>query len=173
MDNKTPYIIRPAEPQDVPAIREIYNHYVLNTTITFETVPLSLDEMTQRIKNIAAHCPCFVCEEAGEITGFCYVHPWKDRAAYCHTYETTIYLRPEQKHRGLGNEMMQRLIAACRKAGYRALIACITEENKESCEFHKRIGFKQVSYFEQVGRKFDRWLDVVDYELLLADETLS
>ena len=88
-------------------------------------------------------------------------------AAYRYTLETTVYLSPDYLGRGIGKRLMRELIEACRRNGYRALIACITAGNEASIALHTGLGFKQVSHFEQVGRKFGRWLDVVDYELLL------
>ncbi len=162
-------VIRQVEFRDVPAITRIYNDYVLHTTISFETLPLSIEQMRTRVVHIAAECPYYVAEEDGELLGYCYAHPWKDRAAYSLTVETTIYLAPERKGRGIGQLLMHRLIEACREKGYAALIACITADNAESCAFHEKLGFKRVSHFHRVGRKFGQWLDVVDYELLLND----
>ena len=108
-----------------------------------------------------------MAENNGKLIGYCYAHPWKERAAYCKTLETTIYLASEAKGKGLGTRLMDRLIDECRNRGYHVLIACITAENEESCQFHERLGFKKVSHFEQVGQKFGRWLDVADYELIL------
>jgi len=101
------------------------------------------------------------------VAGYCYAHGWKTKAAYRYTLETTVYLSPDYFGRGIGKRLMRELIEACRRNGYRALIACITAGNEASIALHTGLGFKQVSHFEQVGRKFGRWLDVVDYELLL------
>ena len=160
-------MIRPARTEDAEAIASIYAHYVRHTTISFETEAPSAEEMARRIQEISAHCPYFVEEADGKIQGYCYVHPWKERAAYSHTYETTIYLSPDACHTGIGTTMMDHLIAECRKRGYHALIACITEGNEASIALHQKLGFKQVSEFIQVGQKFGRWLNVVDLELLL------
>lgn len=162
-------MIREVKPQeDAAAITAIYNEYILHSTISFETEPLSVEAMRDRIAHIAEACPCFVDEEEGTVTGYCYAHPWKERAAYDRTLETTIYLRPEYQSRGIGKRLMSRLIDECRRRGYRALIACITGNNEASRTFHSRLGFKQVSLFKEVGYKFGQWLDVVDYELLLT-----
>ena len=99
--------------------------------------------------------------------GYCYAHPWKEKAAYQTTLETTIYLSPEHTGKGIGRRMMEHLIADCREKGFHALVACITADNVGSCHLHEQLGFRKVSHFEQVGQKFHRWLDVVDYELLL------
>lgn len=96
---------------------------------------------------------------------------WKERAAYRHTLETTVYLASEYQGKGIGKQLMQTLINECRHRGYHALIACITEGNEASNSLHQKLGFKQVSHFEKVGLKFDRWLDVFDYELILTPES--
>lgn len=160
-------MIREVRPDDAAQIAGIYNHYILETTISFETQPLSAEDMRIRIEEISSYFPYFVAENNGKLTGYCYAHPWKERTAYCKTLETTIYLASEAKGRGLGTRLMTQLIKECRNRGYHALIACITAENEESCQFHERLGFKKVSHFEQVGQKFGRWLDVADYELML------
>lgn len=81
--------------------------------------------------------------------------------------KTTVYLAPEACRKGLGQLLMTHLIDECRRQGYHALIACITADNLPSLRFHHRLGFRQVSRFSEVGRKFDRWLDVIDLELML------
>ncbi len=160
-------MIRPFEEADVAAIADIYNHYVLHTNISFETEALSTDVMHKRLMGIAASFPFFVDCEDGEIRGYCYAHRWKERAAYVHTWETTVYLAPKHVGKGIGMHLMEKLIEECRKAGCHALISCLTGGNGASEALHERLGFSKVSHFPQVGRKFDTWLDVVDYELLL------
>lgn len=81
--------------------------------------------------------------------------------------KTTVYLAPEACYKGIGQLLMTHLIDECRRQGYHALIACITADNLSSLRFHHRLGFRQVSLFSEVGRKFDRWLDVIDLELML------
>ena len=160
-------MIRPVCADDAVAIASIYNHYVLNTTISFETDALSAELMCARIEAFSAECPYFVWEERGEVLGYAYAHRWKERAAYALTWEVTIYLHPSACGRGIGNLLMEHLISACRATGCRVLIACITQENEKSCAFHRRHGFRKVSHFTQVGCKFGRLLDVVDYQLTL------
>ncbi len=162
-------MIRKVQPEDCKAITEIYNEYVLNSVITFETEPLREEEMYVRITEISSYFPYFVYEaEDGRVAGYCYVHPWKEKAAYQYTLETTVYLSPEYQGKGVGKLLMQQLIEACRQAGCHALIACITEGNEASISMVQGLGFTQVSHFKEVGMKFGRWLDVMDYELLLA-----
>ncbi len=161
--------IREVRLDDAPAIAHIYNRYVLETTVSFEFEALSVEEMRQRIAEISADHPYFVYECDGQVCGYCCAHLWRERKGYRHTMETTLYVADEYHHKGIGAQLLTRLVEACRAKGYRALIACITGENEASIAFHSRFGFKQVSLFRQVGRKFDRWLDVVDMELLLQE----
>lgn len=160
-------MIRRVKLQDAKAITTIYNEYVEHSVSTFDTEPLREEDMRSRIAEIAARFPYFVYEEDGRVTGYCYAHLWKERDAYKHTLETTVYMAPGYLGKGIGKMLMQRLIEECKREGYHALIACITEGNAASDSLHLGLGFKQVSHFEKVGLKFGRWLDVVDYELLL------
>lgn len=162
--------IRRVEPSDARAIAEIYNHYVAHTTVSFETHELSVDEMEERILAIAAQYPYIVACDGDCVLGYCYAHSWKERAAYSLTAETSIYLADSAKGRGIGRLLMDELVGLCRQSGIHSLIACVTAENASSCAFHEHIGFEKVSHFREVGRKFGRYLDVIDYELVLSHE---
>ncbi len=162
-------MIRKVRPEDAKSITDIYNRYVQESIVTFETEPLAVEVMLERINDISRDFPYYVYEIEGNVAGYCYVHPWKERAAYKYTLETTVYLTSECKGKGIGRQLMDVLINDCRKSGYRALIACITSKNEESCRLHERLGFKKVSHFEKVGMKFGEWLDVSDYELLFEE----
>lgn len=159
--------IRHVTADDAASIAEMYNHYVLNGVETFETEPLTEPMMRERIEAVSASCPYLVAEEDGRLAGICYAHPWKERAAYANTYETTIYVSPDFKRRGVGLALMRELIGECHSRGYKALIACVTGCNEASLALHERLGFERVSHFKEVGYKLGRWLDVVDLELTL------
>lgn len=152
---------------DAATITRIYNRYICETTVSFETEPLSVEQMQKRIEDIASKYPYFVYEKDGVVIGYAYVHNWKERAAYQKTVEATIYLDFNCKREGVGTKLATKIIQASREMGFHAIIACITEENRESLEFHKKMGFKKVSHFLKVGEKFGRQLDVVDMELQL------
>ena len=160
-------MIRNVSLRDAKAIVDIYNEYVVNSVATFETEPLRVEEMEGRIAGISASYPYLVYVDQDEVVGYCYAHTWKERSAYRYTLETTVYFSPGHTGKGIGMLLMKKLIGACRESGYRVLIACITEGNEASNILHEKLGFKQVSHFKKVGLKFDRWLDVADYELLL------
>ena len=152
---------------DVSEIIRIYAHYVTHTVVTFDTKVPSEKEMCERLQPIIRNCPAWVCVEEGKIAGYCYAHEWKTKKAYSATAETTIYLHPDYLRKGYGRILMEQLIKDCRERSYHALVACITIPNEPSVKLHEKLGFKQVSHFHEVGRKFDKWLDVADYELIL------
>ena len=124
--------------------------------------------MEKRIYLLSKDFPYFVYEENNEILGYCYVHHWKEKAAYKYTLETTVYLSPNAKGKGIGTLLMTKLIDICKEQGYHNLIACITSGNEASFKLHTKLGFKKVSHFHEVGLKFNQWLDVIDYELILS-----
>lgn len=160
-------MIRTVEDRDAPVIVDIYNGYILNSVASFETRPLTEKEMRGRIFSISSHFPYIVYEEDGRVVGYAYAHLWKERAAYSKCLETTIYIHPDFQRKGIGERLMLRLIEECRAEGYHVLIACITGGNEHSCRLHEKLGFHQVSLFKEVGEKFGKRLDVVDYELIL------
>lgn len=160
--------IREVRPGDAPDILHIYNHYINNTVITFETELLTEEEMATRIIHIAAQFPYFVyaSEEEG-ILGYCYAHTWKARAAYQATVETTVYLRPGCSGQGIGRELMEVLLDSLRKHSFHVAIACITYPNEPSIRLHEQLGFRKVAHYHEVGYKFGRLLDVGDWQLIL------
>ena len=161
-------MIREVLTSDAEAICEIYNEYILHSTATFEVEPVTAEEISHRMAQYPLRCPYLVWTgEDGRVDGYAYTHPWQERAAYELTWETTVYVRKGCGGRGIGTALMNKLIAESRRMRCHALIACITAENAESRRLHERLGFRQVSEFKEVGRKFGRWLDVTDYELIL------
>lgn len=160
--------IRAVSPSDAEAIAGIYRYYVENTTVTFDEESPGVDDTRLKIAWISGEWPYLVAELDGEVAGYCYVHPWKEKKAYRPTLETTVYLRQGLTSGGVGRALMERLIAECRaREDVHALIACITAENEGSRRFHASLGFEEVSLFREVGFKFGRYLDVVDMELIL------
>lgn len=159
--------IRSVTPADAEAITGIYRYYVENTTVTFDEEPPSVAETKATVARISQAWPYLVAEIEGVIAGYCYAHPWKEKAAYRQTLETTVYLRHGLTSRGIGRRLMERLIEMCGARGdVHSLIACVTAENEGSRRFHSSLGFEEVSLFREVGFKFGRYLDVADMELI-------
>ena len=108
-------MIRPAEPRDAEAIATIYNHYIVNTVITFEEEPVAAQDMTGRIKEIgSAHLPWLVAEEEGAIVGYAYASKWKGRSAYRYSVECSVYLSPSSVSKGWGTKLYDALFAVRR-----------------------------------------------------------
>lgn len=162
-------VIREYRPSDAVRITAIYNHYITDTTITFETKPLDVEAMRQRLDGIASDYPLLVAECDGEVAGYAYCHRWKQSSSYSPTAETTLYVDVRYQRLGIGTALLRRLIDECRRRpSIHALIACITADNASSRRLHEREGFMQVSEFKAVGLKFGNRLDVVDYELIVG-----
>lgn len=154
-------MIRSALTSDAEAIVGIYNHYVANTTITFEELPVSVEDMAGRIKDIqAAGLPWLVLEDSGQLLGYAYASKWKTRSAYRYSVEVSVYLKQGIQARGLGSRLYEALFAALVERDIHAAMGGIVLPNEPSVRLHEKFGMKQVAHFEQVGYKFGRWLDV-------------
>lgn len=161
-------MIRPATTIDAFDIVSIYNHYIQETTVTFETESIPVQAMQKRISAISSEGIFLVYESVDGIIGYSYAHPWKERKAFCHTWETSVYVSHKHQGAGIGRKLMEELISQCKRTGCHSLIACITANNEVSCKLHLQLGFQKVSHFIEVGYKFNQWLDTVDYELVLS-----
>ena len=162
-----PNMLRPCTPADAAQICDIYNHYVRETVITFEETPVLEADMGRRIADITSHLPWLVWEADGTILGYAYATPWKVRAAYRHSVESSIYLAHHATGRGLGSRLYQALIAELRQRGLHCVIGGAALPNPASVALHEKLGFSKVAEFREVGFKFGRWIDVAYWELML------
>ena len=158
--------IRPAGESDAAALAAIYNHYIDNTVVTFETDRVGARQMGQRVKETAASSlPWLVAVRAGQLVGFAYASRWKGRCAYRYSVESTVYLDHAETGRGLGAPLYGALIEAIRAEGMHSVIAGIALPNDASIKLHERLGFIKIGQFAEVGNKFDRWIDVGYWQL--------
>lgn len=160
-------MIRSATTADAEAICSIYNHYVLETTITFEEAAVSPNDMQSRIGETLPSLPWLVWQEGAAILGFAHASKWKGRCAYRHSAEVTVYLEPGCTGRGIGPKLYEELLASLRERNFHAAIGGIALPNPASIALHERFGFRKVAHFEQVGWKRNRWIDVGYWQLLL------
>ena len=154
-------MIRPAGPADAQALADLYNHYVLHTVTTFETEPVDSTEMAARVAEVQRiGLPWIVLMEDGVLCGYACAIRWKSRAAYRLSVESTIYLSDGYSGRGLGTRLYGALLEELAALGLHAVLAGISLPNEASTGLHERLGFEKVAHLKEVGRKFDRWVDV-------------
>ena len=158
------FTIRPAAASDLPVVRDIYRHYVLNSTVTFDERPKTLAQWRRSLREATElQLPFLVAESAtGAILGYALVQPWKQRSAYRYTVESSVYLSPAATGRGLGRALMEALIEATRARGVREMIAVIADQGADaSIRLHERLGFEEIGRMGRVGQKFGRELGIV------------
>jgi L-amino acid N-acyltransferase YncA len=165
-------MIRKAVPEDAASICEIYNHYVENTAVTFETEAVPPEEMERRISAVAPMFPWFVYLEDQKIRAYAYASKWRERIAYRYTVESTVYVSLESCGKGLGKALYARLLEELYSMGIHSVIGGIALPNPQSQRLHENLGFKKVAHFHEAGYKFDRWIDVAYWELLFDTSRL-
>lgn len=161
--------IRPALDADLEGIRSIYNDAVVNTTAIWNEVAVDLaNRRAWRADRTAAGFPVLVAvDAAGAVLGYASYGTWRAIDGFRHTVEHSVYVRADQRGAGLGARLLEALIAEARQAGLHVLVAAIESENQASIRLHQRFGFTITGQMPQVGRKFDRWLDLTFMQLIL------
>lgn len=160
-------MIRSAAPGDAARLCDIYNHYVLTGIATFEEEPVSIEEMRQRVDDVQKHFFWLVYEQDGEVVGYAYAGKWKARAAYRHSVELSVYVRPERHGLGIGKQLYAELLRRLRERDVRSVVGGVAGNNAASIALHLSFGFEQVAHFRDVGHKCGRWVDVTYFQLLL------
>jgi phosphinothricin acetyltransferase len=160
-------VIRAATEHDAEAIVRIYNHYILNTIITFEEAAITAEEMAARMREVwSASFPWLIAEQNGVVLGFAYASKWKGRCAYRYSAESTVYLDPAYLGQGFGSQLYAELLDILYTGSIHAVIGGIALPNAASVALHERFGFSKVAHFEEVGFKFDQWIDVGYWQAL-------
>lgn len=160
--------IREAQAADALALATIYNHYILNSTATFEEQAVDAAEMARRIATVqSAELPWLVREDDNTIAGYAYATPWKPRSAYRFSVEITVYIAHTAARAGHGRALYDELFTRLRALGRHAVLGGITLPNDASIALHEAMGMTKVSHLPEVGFKFGRWLDVGYWHRLL------
>jgi L-amino acid N-acyltransferase YncA len=146
--------------KDAPSIAEIYNHYIKSTTITFEIETVSISETESRIAKIHDSYPYIGWLENDQLCGYAYANKFRERKAYDGSVETTIYLKKDMIGRGIGKKLYSDLLPRLGRMGFHRAFGLIALPNKPSVDLHEKMGFKKVGHLEEVGCKFDAWIDV-------------
>lgn len=159
------FTVRPATEADLVAINDIYNHYVLHSTCTYQEEPESIENRRRWFSHHGDKHPVIVAAAETEVVGWGSLSAYHPRSAYRHTVENSVYVHHQHHRRGLGSLLLQDLIVRSRGLGHRAIIAGIDGEQTASVALHAKFQFEKVGHLKQVGFKFGRWLDVIYMEL--------
>ena len=163
--------VRPAVLDDLPALTAIYNHYIVNTTITFDLQPFAPEGRRAWFDEHAAvgrHRLLVAADADGTVAGYATTSRWRPKAAYDTTVESSVYCRPDARGRGVGTQLYAALFEALAVEDIHRVVAGIGQPNPASVALHQRFGFKPVGVFSSVGRKFGQYWDVAWFERAMA-----
>jgi phosphinothricin acetyltransferase len=157
-------VIRKATEADLTSMVEIYNYYIQNSVVTFDMDVMALADWAEKFRWITELGLPFIVAQSpnGQIIGFAYVAPWRQKAAFKRTVEDSIYLRPAAIGKRVGTRLLQELLDQAKAAGVKEVVAVISDKGAESSiALHERFGFKHQGHLGKVGFKFGRWLGTV------------
>jgi len=162
-------VVRAGRVEDLVAINDIYNHYILETAITFEIDPVTMDARREWFGHYAptGRHRLFVAAAGDDVLGYATSSEYKDRAAYETSVEVSVYLDPGSVGRGLGSRLYATLLAALEPEDVHRAYGGVAMPNPASVALHERFGFRLLAYFTEQGRKFGRYWDVAHYEKAL------
>jgi len=163
-------VIRSVLDKDVISIAEIYNHYISDTVVTFETETISPKNIRDRISKIKSDdLPWLIAEDdMGKVIGYAYASKWRERFAYRFSVEVTVYLSPNSLGNGVGTQLYESLFSALRHRSIHSVIGGITLPNQASVALHEKFGLEKVAHFKEVGFKFNQWKDVGYWQGVLS-----
>jgi L-amino acid N-acyltransferase YncA len=163
-------MLRHADPgSDAAACAAIYAPYVDGKGTSFEERPPTAAELGQRIERISAKHAWLVSERDGEVAGFAYASPHRERAAYRWTAETSVYVGAAHQRQGVGRELYEALIGLLRRQRLQVACAGITLPNEASVRLHRALGFEAIGTYRRIGYKAGAWRDVSWWQLMLAE----
>ncbi|MGD0854542.1 MAG: N-acetyltransferase family protein [Dehalococcoidia bacterium] len=165
MDNLT---FRKAEGKDSESILELYNFYIVTTTATFDQDKISMEEFRQRIYIGHEKYQTYVSQYCNEMAGFCFLTQYRKKEAYDRTAEIGVYLKPEFTGKGIGSSTVAFLEKVASSKQIRVVLASISGENTASIKLFQKTGFEKCAHYREVGEKFGRILDIVDYQKILG-----
>jgi L-amino acid N-acyltransferase len=160
-------MIRLAQQEDLAAINEIYNYYVLHSTCTYQESPETIESRREWFERHGGRHPITVAEVDGRVVGWGSLSSYHPRSAYRNTVENSVYVHHEFHRRGIGEFILADLISRAKVIGHHAIIAGIDAEQAGSVALHRKFRFEHVGRMREVGFKFGRWLDVIYMELVV------
>ena len=162
-------IFQTAAENDLTAMLELYNFYIVNTTATFDHGKITPEEFRQRLFIGHEKYRIYIIRLRDETVGFCFLTQYRNKAAYDRTAEIGLYLNPEFTGKGIGDEAITFLEKIAVSNGIRVIIASISGENTASSKLFQKMGYEKCAHYKHVGEKFGRFVDVIDYEKILSD----
>lgn len=160
--------IRKAKQDDLPVLVSIYNHAILHTTATFDLEPVSVEARQSWFdEHMDDYFPLIVAEEDDVVMGYASLSTFRQKEAFKRTVEVSIYIDEEHQGKGLGKQLLAHIIEMARALDHHVIIAGITSGNDKSVKLHEQFGFVKCGEMKEVGFKFDRWQDVLFYQLIL------
>jgi len=155
--------VRAADPTDLPAILAIYNEVIVSSTAVYAFDPVTIEDRTAWYEaRRALGYPVLVADDAGTVVGFSSFGDWRGAwPGYRHTVEHSVHVAAGLRGRGVGSALVAALLPLARDAGKHVMVGAVDAANEASLRFHDKLGFERVGHFREVGRKFDRWLDLV------------
>jgi phosphinothricin acetyltransferase len=162
-------LIRLATPEDAQAILSIYEPYIINTAITFETVTIPVEAFKERMAKIQTQFPWLVYEIDGKVVAYAYASYYRERAAFAWDCECSVYVAEEAHRKGIATKLYLELFDRLKKQGYYNIYAFITYPHDSSIELHKKFGFREVGIFYKTGYKTGKWWDLMVMEKALRN----
>ena len=167
------FTIRDARPEDASALLDIYRPFVIDTAVSFELEPPTIEEFQRRMASAQSQWAWLVAECEGMVAGYAYASAFRTRAAYRWTTETSAYVHPAHRGRGVAGALYRRLFEVLVDKGFCNAYAGIALPNDASVAFHKSLGFTPVGVFHRAGWKFGKWHDVSWWEVRLRDAPIG
>ena len=164
-------IIRPAKPDDLSAITDIYNEAILTTDATFDTETKTIENQKEWFESHNSRNPIMVSELDDQIIGWASLSKWSDRCAYSDTAEISVYIKDGYRGKGIGRQLIEKIIQAGKEVGLHTIISRITAGNDESIYLHEEFGFEHIGVMKEVGYKSGRLLDVVMMQKIYTDKS--
>ena len=161
-----------AGPSDLPEITAIYNEAVADSVATFHVEPRTEEQQREWFESRGRRHPVIVARRQGLIVGWASLSEFSDRRAYENTAEDSVYVAEEWRGKGIGRQLLGRLVELAAELGHHSILARIADHSAVSIALHRSAGFREVGVLHEVGRKFDRWIDVTLMERVL-DQRLT
>ena len=162
-------VVRAAQPADLPALTDIYNHYVRTSGVTFDTTEFTAQQRQEWFSHYATtgQYRVLVAVDAADVVGYATSSPFRPKPGYLTSVETSVYLRPDATGRGLGTLLYRALFDAIAEEDLHRAYAGVALPNDASVTLHERLGFRRLGTYVEVGRKFGRYWDVLWFERAL------